>query len=153
MMDKIYRDLMRKIEEEEEKFGGKMQPPATDEEIRILNNEVVKRFRVKVPNEYQEFLQIHNGLNWNGLFIYSTHINEAKTNSSYINGFVYENEGYRIDDSRFNDLLVFGDDDMSFYIYRISSSEYQVLDKIPLDVMGNFPTFDEMIYETLNSKF
>ena len=111
-------------------------------------SEFAAKFQTPLSPEYLNFLRIHNGLNWNGLFIYGTESNSAFD----VNGLVYENEGLRIDDDRFNNIIVFADDDMSYYVYQISSKEYQVLDKIPLDIMNKFSGFDDLLSEAFQSR-
>ena len=130
----MYEDSLKEIESR-----AALPIPASDAQIRHLKN-AARKFNAEIPQGFLDFLQNHhNGFNWNGLFVYA-----AGGETPRANDFVYENEGLRIDDERFNDLLVFAEDDMSYYVYCISAGEFQVLDKIPLDVMDSFSTFDEL---------
>lgn len=139
----MYKKLLEELEKTE-----RFPLPSDESKIQLLKKEVESKFAAQLPQEYLSFLRLHNGLNWNGLFIYA-----AEENTEFnVSNLVYENESLRIDDERFNDMVVFGDDDMSYYIYRITAKEFQVLDKIPLDVMNRFAAFDELLTEAFESK-
>ena len=121
--------------------------PANDSQVRHLKN-AARKFDAEIPQAYLDFLQNHhNGFNWNGLFVYA-----AGGETPRPNDFVFENEGLRKDDDRFHDLLVFAEDDMSYYAFCISEREFQVLDKIPMDVMDSFSSFDELFREAFQSR-
>ncbi len=138
----MYENSLKEIESR-----AALPAPASDAQIRHLKNAALK-LDAEIPQAFQDFLQNHhNGFNWNGLFVYAA---DGETPRPY--DFVFENEGLRHDDDRFNDLLVFADDDMSYYVYSISANEFQVLDKVPLDVMDSFSTFDELFNEAFQSR-
>lgn len=138
----MYESLLKEIE-----ARGSLPSPATDAQIEQSQSAAREKFGAEIPEKYLEFLQkYHNGFNWNGLYVY------AAGEGNQPNDFVFENTGLRTDDERFNDFLVFAEDDMSFYVYCLSADEYQVLDKIPLDVMDSFSSFDELMQEAFASR-
>lgn len=145
-----YFELLRKIKKEEENFGGKMQLPCSERQLADLRTETTDKLNCQLPNSYADFLKIHNGFQFNGLFIYATEkVLVAGTKDIYIQGFVEMNLNYR-DDSYFNDLLVFGDGNTDIYVYQISLDKYQRRDRIPADnIIESFNTFDDMITKAL----
>lgn len=138
----MYEDLLKEIESR-----AALPIPASDVQAKQLKI-AAQKLGAEIPRGFLDFLQNHhNGFNWNGLFVYA-----ADGAAPRPNDFVFENEGLRIDDERFKDYLVFAEDDMSYYVYCISADEFQVLDKIPLDVMDSFSTFEELFKEAFQSR-
>lgn len=149
----MYLNFLQEIEQREQDNNGKMQPPASAQQIAALSQNAKSKLGVDVPPSFLDFLRLHNGLNWNGLFIYAAEkVHNAGTEDGSIQGVVEENEGYRMDDDKFNDLFVFGDSDISFYVLDSSSNKYDVLDKVSLDRFGSFNSFDELMTEALQTR-
>jgi len=113
--------------------------------LAILSSRAKAELSAEVPQGYVDFLRVTDGLNWNGLFIYSSHDTD-----DYDHGFVETNlnwRNYEIND----DLIYFADADINSYVYSLRAGEYQILDRPSMDVYGSFKTFDEMIAEALKN--
>ena len=146
-----YLHLLAEIKKTEQKYGGDLQPPCTDKQLEDLTREVSEKLNIKLPRPYAEFLELHNGLNSNGLFIYATEkVLISGTKDEYIYGFVEMNLNYR-DVDYFNDLLVFGDGNSDIYVYQISTNQYQRRDRMPAEnVIATYNTFEEMLTDAFS---
>ena len=138
----MFEEILNKIEDEE------LPPPATEDRILELKDKTASEFQTALPDSYIEFLKLHDGLTYNGLSIYGSKSEPNK----YIIGLIEENKGLRTDDDRFEDMLIFAEDDMSYYIYRISAAEFQIIDQVPLDVMESCLTFGDLLTEAIEAR-
>ena len=53
-------------------------PPAQIMDIQRVSISLVKQGLIQIPNDYIQFLTMTDGLNWNGLELFSIHENERK---------------------------------------------------------------------------
>jgi len=139
----MYQEYLEKIKSESGKYGERMRPPATEAALARLSDRAREELSAEVPEQYKDFLRVMDGLNHNGLFIYS-----SRDTDDYEHGFVETNlnwRSYEIND----DFVYFADADIDLYVYSLPDREYQVLDRPSMDVNGAFKTFDEMITEAL----
>jgi len=139
----MYQQYLQEVENQTKMYSEQMQPPATETALADLSARALAELSAVVPQEYKDFLRVTDGLNWNGLFIYSSH-----NTDDYKHGFVDSNldwRSYEIND----DFVYFGNADINLYVYSIRDSEYQMLDRPSMDVYGSFRTFDEMLTEAL----
>ncbi len=123
--------------------GEQMRPSATEADLVRLSARALAELPIKVPQEYKEFLRIVDGLNFNGLFIYSSH-----NTDDYEHGFVETNllwRSYEVNE----DSLLFADSDINLYAYNLVEKRYELQDRPSGDVYDSFNTFDEMITEAL----
>lgn len=148
----MYQESLDKIAEEQKEYDLSLQPPASAEQIEDLESATKEELNVELPEAYKVFLKKTNGLNYNGLFIYATEMVEISgMEDEFINGFVDENLLHREVVEDFNDLLIFADGNLDFYVYQISKDEYQTRDRASLDITQKFSSFEELITEALNS--
>lgn len=139
----MYKQYLQEVENQARMYGEQMQPPATETALASLSDRAQAQLSAQVPPEYKKFLRAMDGLNWNGLFIYSSHDTD-----DYKHGFVESNLDWRSYEIN-EDFLYFADADINLYVYSIRDEEYQILDRPSMDVYGSFKTFDEMITEAL----
>jgi len=145
----MYRDLLRRIAEEEARSGGGLQPPATEEQLLKLVTQAKTLLHTEIPAEYLEFLEQTNGLDWNGVVIYASEtVPIVGHPDRTIPGVGDMNLGYR-DDDRFDDLLVIGSNGMDLYTCRISKGEYEIYDEVPHELIDSLPSFDVLMTRAL----
>jgi hypothetical protein len=88
--------------------------------------------RLPLPAEFEEFLLLTDGLNWNGLYLCScADLVESNLDHREVEGF--------------EDVLVFGNDSLDLFAWRSSTGEFQLLDLVPRQRMATFPTFDALL--------
>jgi len=145
----MYQDLLKRVAEEERQFGSTLQPPCTEAQIGTLVTRAKKELQATPPEDYLEFLKLTNGLDWNGVVVYSSEtVSIVKHPDRSIAGLVEMNLNYR-DDARFSDLLVLGSSGMDIYTYRVSTEIYEVIDEVPHELIETLTTFDELMNRIL----
>jgi hypothetical protein len=98
-----------------------------------------------LPVELEELLRIADGMNWNGLYLYpSATASLACQPDVVLAGIVEANLDHR-DVGGFEDVLVLGHDSLDLYAWRASTGEFQVLDRVPREVMESLPSFDALM--------
>jgi hypothetical protein len=146
----MYEELLKRVGEEERRFGSDLQPAASDAQIKSLIDRAGKELNAAPSSEYLDFLRQTNGLDWNGVVIFASETVPIVGHADRtIAGLVEMNLGYR-DDARFADLLVLGSNGMDLYTYRISSQKYEVIDEVPHELIETLPTFDDLITKILS---
>ena len=110
-----------------------------------LRRRVREELGAELPEGYADFLRSTDGMNWNGLYVHPSETSEIADHPGHVlTGFVETNLGLR-DDDRFEDLLVFAEDSLDFYARRVSTGEFQVFERVPLDLVETFPSFDALM--------
>src|SRR5262245_474793 len=141
----MYQELLERVAEEQRRFGSELQPPATEEQIRRLEERAARDLKVELPDEYLNFLRRTNGFDWNGVVVFASESVPITAHPDRsIPAGVEMNLGYR-DDSRFSDLVVLGSNGMDLYTYRISTGKYEIYDEVPHELIETFSTFDELM--------
>lgn len=147
--DHMYQELLKRVGEEQRRFGSRLQPPCSEEQLQLLVTGADKELHTELPPEYLNFLRLTNGLDWNGVVIYASDtVPIVGHPDRFINGIVEMNLNYR-EDPRFEDLLVIGSNGMDIYTYRISTGACEVYDEVPHELVETVPTFDELITKAL----
>lgn len=151
-MSKKYEKLLQEIAEKKCKYSESMQPGCQNQQIAKLQKNTLENLSAELPNEYIDFLCITDGLDWNGLLIYASETSPIigyKDRS--IPGFLETNLLNRDEDESCKDLLFFGCSGIDAYVLKVSTEEYQILDRVSLDITETFPSFDALIFEALKS--
>jgi hypothetical protein len=146
----MYQELLKRVADEQRRFGSELQPPANEEQIKTLEERAARELKVELPDEYLDFLRRTNGLDWNGVVVFAS---ESVPIVSHLDrsipGVREMNLGYR-DDPRFSDLIVFGSNGMDLYTFRISTGKYEIYDEVPHELIDTLSTFDELMTKILN---
>jgi hypothetical protein len=152
-----FEEALQRLAQQKSKRGVELQPGCSDEELRQMRFEVRKRLNVALPQRYYDFLRICNGIDEDGLIVYT------RTNARNIEladegqscdmpSLISENERLRSDrEADFTDLVVFAYRAPDYYAIDLRSGKYIVL---PLDDGDNWPkkmfdTFDELMVDAI----
>ncbi|MED4014646.1 YrhA family protein [Sutcliffiella cohnii] len=143
----MWRNLIVDIENELSEYGFALRKPASNHEIKELQEKVNLKFSgFTLPDEYKHFLMIVNGLDFNGLVIYGVDNNLLETEiEEVIPGFIesnaiwYENEWLK-------QFVFFGDSDIALYCYDLDQKVYLELDKPSCTIMNTFHDFNSMYF-------
>jgi len=129
----VYPELLRDVEAQARRYGAPaLQPPCAEQAVRALRLRVHEELGMALPLEFQEFLRLADGLNWNGLYLYSSaDLVESNLDQRAVGGL--------------EDVLVFGNDSLDLFTWRASTGEFQVLDLVPRQVMETLPSFDALM--------
>jgi hypothetical protein len=129
----VYPELLREVEMQARRYGAAaLQPPCAEQAVRALRLRVRDELGLPLPVEFEEFLRIADGLNWNGLYLYpSADLVESNLDQREVAGL--------------EDVLVFGNDSLDLFAWRASTGEFQALDLVPRQVMETLPSFDALM--------
>ena len=138
-------NLINEVRKSASKYKELLESPCTEEKLARLHKRSLTELAIAIPIAYANFLKIMDGLDFNGMSLYaSEQTKSSDTSQANIFGFVETNLLHR-DVDVMNKYLVFGGDSMDIYIFDISKNEYQILDRVSLDSLKTFSSFDEMI--------
>lgn len=147
----MWTDVLDEIVSEMAEDNITPQPPTSQDEIQAMLEEVSKLDNVAgLPGAYLQFLMKMNGLNWNGLFIYSSKTMPLAGTSEQISGIVEANEIWRDLDFH-KQFLFFGDSDLSLYCQDLKTNEFKELDRSSNTVIKVYDNFESMLADALES--
>ncbi|KAA0760082.1 YrhA family protein [Bacillus sp. SH5-2] len=147
----MWREKISHISKIREKRNRKLNLPINEKELSKFRKSVVEKFGEDVlPQQYYEFLQTVNGIEFNGLIIYG--IDQSFLDFKPINqvdSFFDANEVWEsIKDE--DELIFFGDSDIAWYCYNVSKKKFVELDKPSGEHMETFCDFDTMLKSALS---
>ncbi|HDR7391077.1 YrhA family protein [Bacillus toyonensis] len=148
----MWREKISHISKIREKRNRKLNLPINEKELSKFRKSVVEKFGEDVlPQQYYEFLQTVNGIEFNGLIIYG--IDQSFLDFKPINqvdSFFDANEIWKsIKDE--DELIFFGDSDIAWYCYNVSKKKFVELDKPSGEHMETFCDFDTMLKSALSA--
>ncbi|HDX9655165.1 MULTISPECIES: YrhA family protein [Bacillus] len=148
----MWREKISHISKIREKRNRKLNLPINEKELSKFRKSVVEKFGEDVlPQQYYEFLQTVNGIEFNGLIIYG--IDQSFLDFKPINqvdSFFDANEIWEsIKDEE--ELIFFGDSDIAWYCYNVSKKKFVELDKPSGEHMETFCDFDTMLKSALSA--
>ena len=136
-----YRRLLAQVRDQ----GGVLQPPCSEHGLDVLRRRLRAELGIGLPAELADLLRIADGLNWNGLYVYPSATAPLAGHPDVVPAGVVEANLDHREVEGLEDVLVFGDDSLDLYAWRGSTGEFQVLDKVPRDVIATAASFDELI--------
>ncbi|CAM4267000.1 SMI1 / KNR4 family protein [Bacillus luti] len=147
----MWREKISHISKIREKRNRELNLPINEKELSKFRKSVVEKFGEDVlPQQYYEFLQTVNGIEFNGLIIYG--IDQSFLDFKPINevdSFFDANEIWEsIKDE--DELIFFGDSDIAWYCYNVSKKKFVELDKPSGEHMETFCDFDTMLKSALS---
>lgn len=147
----MWKNLILEIEDILKSVNYKLNTPATDTEVQKLREHAKEKFNVDLPSEYEEFLKIINGLDFNGLVLYGVDSPLLETEKDeQICGFIDTNEIWYENEFQ-KEYLFFGDSNIAWFCKNLSDSTYLELDKPSGTVMNTYNDFNTMLEEALKT--
>ena len=145
-MNNKISNLLVKINEKLDKQGDNIfikNEKTNDNEIKYFEKWIEKYYKNGFY-EYIDFAKTINGLEYNGLILYSLNKNR-KTN-------IYDlNEELWYDTERYWDYIIFGEDNISWYCLNRFNGKYYIMKKYTgINYLTEYKTFDEIIIRALN---
>ena len=126
--------------------GEVVKAGASDDDIRHAVRHVRERLGAVLPEAYVSFLRQHDGFEFDGVVFYAT-----QPRDGFWQGLVEANEAWR-DAPENVDLLILGDDDMSFYAVSLNGSNPARHDRVTGEVVDKFDNVDDMITDAINTR-
>ncbi|MFJ5772512.1 YrhA family protein [Psychrobacillus sp. NPDC093180] len=142
----MWREQVNQIAKIREKRNRKLNLPINQHELSRFRKSVVEKFGEDIlPQQYYEYLQTVNGIEFNGLKIYG--IDKVFLDTKQINqvdSFFDANETW--ESIKGEDKLIFlGDSDIAWFCYNVSTKIFVELDKPSGEHMESFRDFDVML--------
>lgn len=146
----MWNEQLLEIRKVEEKYGDSLNAPASKEQIESLKKSANEKFGHVLPEQYINFLQNVNGIDFNGFVIYGvdSFFTEDEDNE-LIPGYIDTNEIWYENDYQ-KQYMFFGDSNSSWYCLDITKKIYVELDKPSGTLMHKFKDFDSMLEKALN---
>lgn len=126
-----------------EKYGQTILDTASDEEIEIFQKWVVNKYGEIDTNEYIYLVKLANGIDFNGLAIYSIK-NQLKESIYVSNDIWHENNNLK-------NYLFYADSDITWYCFDVKNKIFCELDKPSGEVIQTYETFNDMINVAFDS--
>lgn len=147
---KTIEDAVNSVAMQMARYGYRMQPGCSEEELNDLAQRVRERFNLKLPDEYLSFLRLANGLDENGMQVFGSRyqrnvISDIAGTDYFILGLLEENEEYRADREDYDRLLVFARDGQYVYAWELASGKYAQIAHDEHVPSQTFETFDQMM--------
>ncbi|OJE51172.1 SMI1 / KNR4 family protein [Bacillus proteolyticus] len=142
----MWREQVSQITKIREKRNRRLNLPTNENELSRFHKSGVEKFGKDIlPQQYYEFLQTVNGIEFNGLKIYGIDQNVLDSKPvNQVDSFFNANETWEsIKDE--DELVFFGDSDIAWYCYNVSKKSFVELDKPSGEHMETFCDFDTML--------
>jgi hypothetical protein len=141
----MLEELLKPVAQDKEKYGLKLQPPCDESALSDLRKRVSAELSAELPESYAAFLGLTDGLDYNGLVIYSSITKPiVGYDDRFIEGFVEANISFR-DLEAFRKYLVIANSGELLYLYEIASSRSLAVDSISLQPEEHFGSIEEML--------
>jgi len=143
-MNEKIKELLEKIKERENRYEKFEYTPCSERDIEKFNAWLKTEFGDSAPDlsEFIEFCKVADGLNSNGVFMFSL------SQDKYVNVYV-QNEHFWEAMNEKNYLLI-GSDDISDYAVELSSGKFCVLDSTCGDCLEYYDGYDNLMEEALS---
>jgi len=123
-------------------------PGASQQKIKRFISACEANFGMFPPQDYLEFLKIHDGFVSDGVFLYSSSVRFTRYSGEL--SFVEINRFHRdfLGDDFFEHeyCLYFGDSDMDYYVLDLKNNRYQIRERQASEtIVEEFNTFNELL--------
>lgn len=143
--------LLDELEAARAGYGEQRQTPCTDDQLEQLRQRVREQLGAELPDEYAAFLRTQDGLNHNGLFIYASETAPVVgARDATIQGIVEANLVWR-DVEQMVTYLVFGEGNMDLYVRHLPTGAYQVIDRVPGNLVETYGSFEQLLAAALRA--
>jgi hypothetical protein len=131
MSNQLLVAYLRQIETVDAQFGGKLQPPASKEDLEALTKQVQERFRYELPAGYLQLLATADGVDFNGYTIYASKTQPLQGEEKILlQGFVEINEFWQeCAGNEDHHLLMFGETGDDLYLFDQRAQQFHVTGK------------------------
>lgn len=120
-------------------------PPVSVMDVQRTSIQMVKNGLVQIPTDYVQFLLITDGLNWNGLELFSIHEHERKDCVFPCIQLVPYQSTQNLK-SLFPRSLILGFAPEHFILYEAIKKEYTIIDRYTYAPVIRLPRFADVLY-------
>lgn len=124
----MWTEKLEEIKAEKKTYGEKLNNGATKEELDIFKDALKKELDVSLPNEYETFLSLVNGIEFNGFILYGIDDYLLKNERNQISTGMLESNKLFYDNAYQKQYLFLGESSISWFVYKLSNQTYHILD-------------------------
>ena len=119
--------------------------PVLEKDLRELRMIMARKSLPPIPSDYLQFLTLTDGLIYNGLHFFGVKNHNREASVYTYPSLLAINEDFQSRNRR-KDVLIVGEKDEDFIIYRPKEKVYQLMDKMDLIGDLNLPRFFDVLY-------
>lgn len=138
-------NLLRKSLHKLYLLGAKTFPLAKEEHVRSFRITLAKHKMSSLPKDYIQFLQLTDGMTFNGLRFFGIHSHEHKEKGYTDPSLLDINMDYKQRNRGVSQLIV-GEMDETLITYNPKKNIYQLMDRMDLMPELNLPRFFDVLY-------
>lgn len=120
-------------------------PSANNTELKNFITRVYASYSITFPDQYINFLQVVNGFEFNGLIIYGTKNSDIDPDASSLDFFEMNEILYDSLKKSNLDVVAIGEDSTGILTYDKKNNQFQYRDRIGLDRIEPFSSFEELL--------
>lgn len=141
----MWKEDLKFIEKLAKSEGEKLNDGLTSSEYAELTQAVATTLNKQLPAEYEQVLQLHNGIEFDGYTLYGADTAIIKKNDfSPVDGILDQNEmWYEVEENQ--NFLFLGESGESWFVYDTKTATYQVLDSPSGSEIDRFNSLDELL--------
>lgn len=144
-----FDDLLAPLEAAQAAVREQPQPGCGEARIETLRRRAEAELGHALPEDFCAFLRVRDGLNHNGLVIYSSETSPIVGNPTVsIQGVVEANLAWR-DDAYFAYYLILGEGNLDLYVLHRPSGDYHVIDRTPGNLIETHDSFRSLLATAL----
>ena len=151
-LDKLLAGILARVVLGLQVYEAVLQPPASEATLAALQARAQAALGVPVPAGYLTFLRLVDGLNWDGLFIYSSGSYPLVTEpTEFVRDFVASNLTWRQVDPTAADRFYLAEDPELLYAYdpAAEAEPYIAYERVSKTVNERFKSAEELLARAL----
>ncbi|TGA96122.1 SMI1 / KNR4 family protein [Sporolactobacillus shoreae] len=140
----MLENLLCEVKKIESAVGYEIVAPAHKIEIDRLKDWTFSHIKNDLWfSEYEDFLKLRNGLDFDGFIIYCTNPEDEN------NDFIIANSVWRNEYKENGNYLFFGESGISWFVFDITLERFVELDKPSGDFIKSYDSFNHMLINIL----
>ena len=137
--------LLTKMLDDLYKANACIFKPVSEKDLRNLRMTMAKKEIPPIPSDYLQFLTLADGLIYCGLQFFGVKEHNREASVYTYPDILSVNENFRQYNRR-KDILIVGEKDEDYIVYRPKEKVYQLMDRFDLIGDLNLPRFLDVVY-------
>ena len=141
----MWKDKLEDIKTEKQRYNERLNVGATEDELRLFSVELNKVLGIEIPHEYETFLCLINGFEFNGFILYGidSYITNRTSNQS-ITGLLESNQ-ILYDNPDQKKYIFLGESNISWYVFNVDDNNYMIIDNPSGSVISIFENLPQLL--------
>jgi hypothetical protein len=140
-----------KVHDRQREYQMFIEPPAESGRVQLLRQATRSELNHDLPEDYVAFLELSDGIDWNGAVVYGTERKAESHERPFLEGFLEANQALR-DGEPFRHLLALGESGMELYVYEPQSDKFSIIDRLSVDTYETCDSFDDLLDAILRNR-